>query len=164
MCTDFKECTSECCFCQMGTELIHDSFLQIKRRHAQWPYISDIVSIDQVGYTAGRRVSIDLQLTDNAIDNVTDQLNIAEEPGLLVKIDYSQAYDSPPLLLPDAHRVHTSFFFTTIARCEHSSYIILLHYYCKICTQFIYHSSPQPLPGVHRVPLHLVISPAVARC
>ena len=51
--------------------------------------ISDIVSIDQVGYMKGRRASTVLRF----IDDVIDQLNVVEEPGLLVTMKYSQAFD-----------------------------------------------------------------------
>ena len=51
--------------------------------------ISDIVSTDQVGYRKARRASTVLRL----IDDVTGQLSVEEEPGLLVAIDYSQTFD-----------------------------------------------------------------------
>ena len=51
--------------------------------------ISDVVSGDQVGYTKGRRVSMLLRL----IDDATDQLNIRQKPGVLLTIDYCQAFD-----------------------------------------------------------------------
>jgi exonuclease III len=52
--------------------------------------IHDIVSSDQVGYIKGRRVSTLLRL----VDDVTDQLNVLDKPGLLVTIDYTKAFDS----------------------------------------------------------------------
>ena len=51
--------------------------------------ISDVVNGDQVGYIKGRRVSMLLRL----IDDVTDQLNVRQKPGLLPTIDYCQAFD-----------------------------------------------------------------------
>ena len=51
--------------------------------------INDVVSGDQVGYIMGRRVSMLLRL----IDDVTDQLNVRQKPGLLLTIDYCQAFD-----------------------------------------------------------------------
>ena len=51
--------------------------------------INDVVSGDQVGYIKGRRVSMLLRL----IDDVTDQLNVRQKPGLLLTIDYCQAFD-----------------------------------------------------------------------
>ena len=51
--------------------------------------INDIVNADQVGYIKGRRVSTLLRL----IDDVTDQLNVRQTPGLLLTIDYCQAFD-----------------------------------------------------------------------
>ena len=51
--------------------------------------ISDFVSINQVGYIKGRRVSTVLRL----IDYVIDQLSVVEEPGLLVMIYHSPAFD-----------------------------------------------------------------------
>ena len=50
--------------------------------------INDAVSGDQVGYIKGRRVSMLLRL----IDDVTDQLNVRQKPGLLPTIDYCQAF------------------------------------------------------------------------
>ena len=51
--------------------------------------INDIVNADQVGYIKGRRVSTLLRL----IDDVTEQLNVRQRPGLLLTIDYCQAFD-----------------------------------------------------------------------
>ena len=51
--------------------------------------IGEIISEDQVGYIKGRRVSALLRL----IDDVTEQLNVQQKPGLLVTVDYSQAFD-----------------------------------------------------------------------
>ena len=51
--------------------------------------INDVVSGDQVGYIKGRRVSMLLRL----IDDVTDQLNVRQKPGLLFTIDYCQGFD-----------------------------------------------------------------------
>ena len=51
--------------------------------------LNDVVSSDQVGYINGRRVSVLLRL----IDDVTDQLNVRQKPGLLLTIDYCQAFD-----------------------------------------------------------------------
>ena len=51
--------------------------------------INDVVSGDQVGCIKGRRVSMLLKL----IDDVTDQLNVRQKPGLLLTIDYCQAFD-----------------------------------------------------------------------
>ena len=51
--------------------------------------VNDIVNGDQVGYIKGRRVSTLLRL----IDDVTDQLNVRQRPGLLLTIDYHQAFD-----------------------------------------------------------------------
>ena len=51
--------------------------------------INDVVSGDQVGYIKGRRVSMLLRL----IDDVTDQLNVRQKPGLLLAIDYCQAFE-----------------------------------------------------------------------
>ena len=42
------------------------------------------VSGDQVGYIKGRRVLMLLRL----INDVTDQLNVQQKPGLLLMIDY----------------------------------------------------------------------------
>ena len=50
--------------------------------------INDAVSGDQVGYIKGRRVSMLLRL----IDDVTDQLNVRQKPGLLPAIDYCQVF------------------------------------------------------------------------
>ena len=44
--------------------------------------INDVVSGDQVGYIKGHRVSMILRL----IDDVTDQLNVRQKPGLLLTI------------------------------------------------------------------------------
>ena len=51
--------------------------------------ISDIVSIDQVEYMKGQRASTVLRFIDDAID----QLNVVEEPSLLVIMKYSLAFD-----------------------------------------------------------------------
>ena len=51
--------------------------------------INDIVNADQVGYIKGRRVSTLLRL----IDDVTEQLNVRQRPGLLLTIDYCPAFD-----------------------------------------------------------------------
>ena len=51
--------------------------------------LNDVVSGDQVGCIKGRRVSVLLRL----IDDVTDQLNVRQKPGLLLTIDYCQAFD-----------------------------------------------------------------------
>ena len=51
--------------------------------------INDVVSGDQVGCIKGLRVSVLLRL----IDDVTDQLNVRQKPGLLLTIDYCQAFD-----------------------------------------------------------------------
>ena len=51
--------------------------------------ISDIVSIDQVEYMKGQRASTVLRFIDDAID----QLNVVEEPRLLVIMKYSLAFD-----------------------------------------------------------------------
>ena len=51
--------------------------------------INNIVNADQVGYIKGHRVSTLLRL----IDDVTDQLNVRQRPGLLLTIDYHQAFD-----------------------------------------------------------------------
>ena len=51
--------------------------------------INDVVSGDQVGYLKVCRVSMLLRL----IDDVTDQLNVRQKPGLLLTIDYCQAFD-----------------------------------------------------------------------
>ena len=51
--------------------------------------INDVVSGDQVCYIKGRRVSMLLRL----IDDVTDQLNVRQKPGLLLTTDYCQAFD-----------------------------------------------------------------------
>ena len=51
--------------------------------------ISDIVSIDQVEYMKGQRTSTVLRFIDDAID----QLNVVEEPSLLVIMKYSLAFD-----------------------------------------------------------------------
>mgnify|MGYP006382704335 FL=1 len=48
------------------------------------------VSEDQVGYIKGRSVSTLLRL----IDDVSDHLNEQNKPGLLVTVDYTQAFDS----------------------------------------------------------------------
>ena len=48
-----------------------------------------IINEDQVGYTKGRRVSTLLRL----IDDVTQQLNVQQKPGLLFTVDYSEAFD-----------------------------------------------------------------------
>jgi len=52
--------------------------------------IRDLVSEDQVGYIKGRSVSTLLRL----IDDVSDHLNEQNKPGLLVTVDYTQAFDS----------------------------------------------------------------------
>ena len=46
-------------------------------------------SADEVGYIKGRRVSMLLRQSDD----VTDQLNVRQKPGLLLMIDYCQAFD-----------------------------------------------------------------------
>ena len=51
--------------------------------------VNSIVNADQVGYIKGRRVSTLLRL----IDDVTEQLNVRQRPGLLLTIDYCQAFD-----------------------------------------------------------------------
>ena len=51
--------------------------------------IGEIISEDQVGYIKCRRVSALLRL----IDVVTEQLNVQQKAGLLVTVDYSQAFD-----------------------------------------------------------------------
>ena len=51
--------------------------------------IPDIISNDQVGFIKDRRVSTLLRLVDDVMDN----LNMDDKPGLLVSIDYSQAFD-----------------------------------------------------------------------
>ena len=51
--------------------------------------IHSIVSPDQVGFIKGRRASTLLRL----IDDVIEQLNQDKSPGLLVSIDYTQAFD-----------------------------------------------------------------------
>ena len=51
--------------------------------------IHDIVSVDQVGFIKGRRISTIIRL----IDDVSDQLNIINKPGLLLAVDFSQAFD-----------------------------------------------------------------------
>ena len=51
--------------------------------------IGEIISEDQVGYIKGRRVSTLLRL----IDDVTEQLNAQQKPGLLPTVGYSQAFD-----------------------------------------------------------------------
>jgi hypothetical protein len=52
--------------------------------------VTEIINEDQVGYIKGRQVSTLLRL----IDDVTDQMNIKNEPGLLVAIDYTRAFDT----------------------------------------------------------------------
>ena len=52
--------------------------------------IHNIVDPDQVGYIKGRRVATLLRL----IDDVTEQVNLMNKPGLLVAIDFAQAFDS----------------------------------------------------------------------
>lgn len=51
--------------------------------------ISELVSIDQVGYIKGRRASTVLRFIGDAID----QLSVVEAPGLLVTIHFSQAFN-----------------------------------------------------------------------
>ena len=55
----------------------------------QLAVICDKVDIDQVGYIKGRRVWTLLSL----IDDIMDQQNILNKPGLLVKIDYFHFFD-----------------------------------------------------------------------
>jgi hypothetical protein len=52
--------------------------------------VRDIVNSDQVGYIKGRRVSSLLRL----VDDVTDQLNVLDKPGILLAVDYTKAFDS----------------------------------------------------------------------
>ena len=51
--------------------------------------IHDIVGVDQVGFIKGRRISSIIRL----IDDVSDQLNIMNKPGLHLAVDFSQAFD-----------------------------------------------------------------------
>ena len=47
------------------------------------------IKLDIYIYIKGRRVSTLLCL----IDDVTEQLNVQQKPGLLLMVDYSQAFD-----------------------------------------------------------------------
>ena len=51
--------------------------------------IQDIIHPDQVGFLKGRKVASLLRM----IDDVSDQLNVSNEPGLLFAADFSQAFD-----------------------------------------------------------------------
>ena len=50
--------------------------------------IHDVINTDQVGYIKGRSVSSLLGL----IDDVIDQLNVSQKPGLLITVDYFHDY------------------------------------------------------------------------
>ena len=52
--------------------------------------IDSIILGDQVGYLKGRRISTLLR----TIDDVIEQMNVLDKPGLLVTIDYSKAFDN----------------------------------------------------------------------
>ena len=48
-----------------------------------------IINTDQMGYIIGRSVSLLLRL----IDNLIDQLNASQKPGLLITVDNCHAFD-----------------------------------------------------------------------